>query len=186
MLQADQLMGQPGDRVALAAAGGVLDEVAFSRTIFRGIGEQVPHHVELVISGPDLGFLPAAGLVILRLDHLGVVLQDVRQAFAGQHLAPQVVGLDSVGVGRVAGPVVPAEIERQEPRCLAFQVCAEAHLVVVHREMGHTAAELEQLLAWVAVSLVLFDGVIDGLFGQTVLQFEREHRQAVDEQCDVQ
>ena len=45
MLKTDQLMGQPGDRVALAAAGGVLDEVAFSRTVFRSIGEQMPHHI---------------------------------------------------------------------------------------------------------------------------------------------
>ena len=91
-----------------------------------------------------------------------------------------------LGVGRVAGPVVPPEVERQEPRPLAFQVGAESHLVVVHCEMSNAAAELEQLLARIAIPLVLLDGVIDGLLGQAVLQLEREYRQAVDEQRDVQ
>jgi hypothetical protein len=44
------------------------------------------------------------------------------------------------------------------------------------------AAELEELLARVAVALVLLDGVLDGLLGEAVLQLEGDQRQAVDEE----
>ena len=186
MLQADQLMGQPGDRVALAAARGMLDEVTLPGAVLRHIGKQAPNHIKLMVAGPDLGLLLAPGLVVFRLDHLGVVLQDVRQALAREYPAPQVVGLDPVRIGRIAGAVIPSAVERQEPRCLAFQVGAETDLIVVHGEMRHTAAELKQLLPRVAVPLVLLDGIIGGLLRQAVLQFEGEHGQAVDEQYDIQ
>ena len=60
------------------------------------------------------------------------------------------------------------------------------HLVLVHREVGHAAAQLEQLLARVAVVLVLLDGIGHGLLRQVVLQLEGEDRQPVDEEPDVE
>ena len=63
---------------------------------------------------------------------------------------------------------------------------AEHHLRVIDGEMNHAAAEFEQLLARVAVALVLLDGVFDRLLGQAVLEFERRDRQAVDEQRQVE
>ena len=117
---------------------------------------------------------------------MGVVLQDVGQALAREHLAPQIVGLDPARVGRVAGTVVPAAVEGQEPRRLALEVGAEEHLVLVQREVGHAAAELEQLLARVAILLVLPGRVLHRLLGEGVLQLEGEDRQAVDEEADIQ
>ena len=101
-------------------------------------------------------------------------------------LLPEVVGLEAVRVGRVAGAVVPALVERQEPGRLALQVRAEPHLVIVDGEVDHAAAELEQHLPRVAVALVLLDGVLDRLLGQAVLQLEGGDRQAVDEQREVE
>ncbi len=82
LLEADQLVGEPGDRVRLAAAGRVLDQVALPGAVRRGVGEQLPHHVELVVAREDLDALLLAGLLVLRLDDLGVVLEDVGQAVA--------------------------------------------------------------------------------------------------------
>ena len=73
----------------------------------------------------------------------------------GEQALPQVVGLQPIGVGRIAGAVVPAKVEGQEPRALAFQVRAEPHLVVIHCEVDDAATELEELLARIAVALVL-------------------------------
>ena len=56
-LQADQLVGQPGDRVRLAAAGRVLDQVAPAGAVRLGVGEQLAHHVELVVAREDLDAL---------------------------------------------------------------------------------------------------------------------------------
>ena len=69
---------------------------------------------------------------------------------------------------------------------MPLQLGAHPHLAVVHREVHHAAAELEQQLARVAVALVLLDGVLDRLLGQAVLQLEGGDRQAVDEQAQVE
>ncbi len=184
--KADELVRKPGNRVRLAAARRVLDQIAPARAAHLRVGEQPAQHVELVIARPDLEPLLPAGLVVPGLDDLRVVLEDVGQARAGEHALPQVVGLQPVGVGRVAGAVAPALVERQEPRALAVQVRTEAHLVVVHRKVHHAAPELEQPLARVAVALVLLDGVFDRLLGQAVLQLEGGDGQTVDEQRHVQ
>ena len=80
--QADQLVRQPGDRVALAAAGRVLDQVAPARAVLGRVGQELAHHVELVVAREDLVALLLAGLLVLALDDLGVVLEDVGQAVA--------------------------------------------------------------------------------------------------------
>ena len=63
---------------------------------------------------------------------------------------------------------------------------AEHRLRVIHREVDHAAAEFEQLLAWITIALVLLDRVFDGLLGQAVLELERRHWQAVDEQRQIE
>ena len=60
---------------------------------------------------------------------------------------------------------------------------AELHLVVVHGEVRYAAAELEQLLAGIAITLVLLYRICGCLLGETVLQLERDDRQSVDEQA---
>ena len=184
--ESDELVRKPRDGVALAASGGVLDEVAVPGAAGAGVGEQVLHCVDLVVARPDLGLLPFAGLLVLRLHDLSVVLEDIGQALAGQHLAPQVVGLEPVRVRRVARAVVPPAIEGQEPRCLALEVRAETHLVLVDREVRNASAELEQLLARIAVLAVLPHSIVHGLLRQVVLQLQGEDRQSVDEEPNVE
>ena len=82
LLQADELVRQPGDRVGLAAARRVLDQVALPGAVRRRVGQQLAHHVELVVAREDLRLLLLAGLLVLLLDDLGVVLEDVGQARA--------------------------------------------------------------------------------------------------------
>ena len=179
-------MREPRDGVGLAAPGRVLDQVAPARAVLASVGQELANHIELVEARPDLGRLLLAGLLVLGLDDLGVVLEDVGQAIARQDALPQVVGHEAVRVRRVPRAVIPALIEGQEPRGLPLQVRTEAHRLIVHREVRHAAAELEELLARIAVQHVLLDGVGDGLLGETVLQLERGHRQAVDEQPHVE
>ena len=99
---------------------------------------------------------------------------------------PEVVGHQAIGVGRVAGAVVVAQVERQEPGRLAFQVGAHLHALVVDGEVDDAAAELKQALARVAVALVLLHSIVDGLLGEVVLELEGGDGQAVDEQAHVE
>ena len=185
-LQADELVREPGDGVRLAAARRVLDQVALARAVGAHVGQRLPHHAELVVARPHLLALLLAGARVLLLDDLRVVLEDVGQPRRGEHLFPEVVGLEAVRVGRVARAVVVALVEGQEPRALARKLGAHPHLAVVHREVHHAAAELEQPLARVAVALVLLDGILDRLLGEAVLQLEGGDGQAVDEQAQVE
>src|SRR5262249_51222434 len=60
----DELVGQPGNGVALATARRVLDQVTSSCAVLADVGEELPHHVELVEARPDLRFpLPTGPLV---------------------------------------------------------------------------------------------------------------------------
>ena len=186
LFQPDQLVGQPCDRKALPAARRVLDQITLPRAAGSRVGQELAHRVDLVIARPDLDspLLPCLG--VLRFHDLGVVLQDVGQAPAGQHLAPQVVRPQAVGVGRVSRTVVPTPVEGQEPGGLSLEMGAEMDLVLVHREVGRATAELEELLARVAVLPVLLHGVAHRLLGEAVLEFEGEDRKTVDEESDVE
>ena len=57
---------------------------------------------------------------------------------------------------------------------------------VVHGEVDHAPAEVEEELLGVPVPLVLLDRVVDGLLGQAILELERGDGQAVDEEAQVQ
>ena len=82
--QPDELVGQPGDRVGLAAAGRMLDQIPLADAMPAGVRQQLPDHVELVIARKNLDRLLLARLLVLELDDLGVVLDDVGQAVASQ------------------------------------------------------------------------------------------------------
>ena len=63
---------------------------------------------------------------------------------------------------------------------------AHLDLGVVDRKVHRAATETKLALLRIAVAPVLLDRVTDGLFGQAVFQLERRHRQAVDEQAEVE
>ena len=95
--EADELVRQPGNGVALAAAGRVLDQVALARTVLPGVGQELSHHVELVVAREDLHCASSSpGLLVLLLDDLGVVLEDVGQPCRREDALPEVVGLEAV------------------------------------------------------------------------------------------
>ena len=125
LLQPNELVSQPSDRVGLATARRVLDEILGAHSPAGRVGQQLAHHVQLVIARPYLLSPLASGLVVPRLHDLSVVLDDVGEPIAGENLLPQVIGLEAIGVWTVALAVIPALVERQEPGLLAPQVGAE-------------------------------------------------------------
>jgi hypothetical protein len=60
-LEADELVGQPGNGIGLAAAGRVLDQVAPARAVGPHGGQRLPHDVKLMVARPDLLALLLAG-----------------------------------------------------------------------------------------------------------------------------
>ena len=67
----------------------------------------------------------SSGSIVSFLHLLGIIFDDVGEALTCKRLPPKVVGLDPIGIGRVAGAVVPSFVEREEPGVLPPQVGAE-------------------------------------------------------------
>ena len=139
-----------------------------------------------MVARPDLGPGFAAGFLVLCGENLGVVLQNVGQAFTGENLSPHVIGFQTIGIWWIARAVVPPLVEGQKPRRLAPQVRAEFHLVFINGKVDHAPAQLEERVVRVAVASILLNGVVHRLLGEVVLQLEGCNRQTVDEQSEVQ
>ena len=58
----------------------MLDQVALACAVRDHIGQELPHHVKLMVAREDLLALLLAGLRIHFLDDLRVILKDIGQA----------------------------------------------------------------------------------------------------------
>src|SRR6266852_2859167 len=82
----------------------MLNEIPPPRSMCGDIGEQPAYYIELVIAGEDLLAPELACLPVLFLDDLGVVLQNVREASRSEDFFPEIIGLEAIGVRRIARP----------------------------------------------------------------------------------
>ena len=104
-VQAGEAVGKPGDGVALAAAGRVLDQVVVPDALGARVGLGLAHAVELVVAREDHRLAAhrlAAELPLVDLE-VQEAREDVHEAVARQDLLPEVGGLVAGGVWRVAG-----------------------------------------------------------------------------------
>ena len=93
IVQHRELVGQPGDGEALAAAGRVLDQVAPAGAVVSCVAHKAAHAVELLVAGKDqvapAGLAPALVLALNLVDELA---DEVEHAVPGPDLLPQVIG----------------------------------------------------------------------------------------------
>ena len=68
IVQAGKSVGKPGNGIGLTGTGAVLNEIVLTGAVGLYIGQQLGHHIQLVIPGEDhpLG-LHLAGLFVLLL-----------------------------------------------------------------------------------------------------------------------
>jgi len=98
--------------------------------------------------------------------------QEVHPDIARPDALPEVRGLVTGRVFRVAGGSAVAEVEREEGGFGAGKAGGHVDLVGIDGEVDEGALfEGEDLFARVAISAVLPLGVLDGLGGELVLEF---------------
>ena len=137
VVQASQAVRQPGNFVALAAAGGVLDQVVVADTLLLRVGFQAADGDKLVIAWEDHGFFSD----FLVADHFLFDLevdesaQDVEKGITLPDFLPQIGGLIAVWVIGVAGPGVASLVERQEEGLGAFKPGRHPDDIGIDREM---------------------------------------------------
>ena len=189
VVQHRELVGQPRDGEALAAAGRVLHEVALAGAVVARVAHEPAHAVELLVAREyqvtRAGLAPA---VVLGLDLVDELADEVEDAVAGPDLLPQVVGRETGPGGRdrrVARAAVAPSVEGQESGLRPREAGGHEHLLGVDREVGEAAGVAEERLAGVAVLAVLADGVADILAVEGVLELGREDGDAVEEEREV-
>src|SRR5712664_1635568 len=152
-------MREPGDREALAAAGGVLDQIALTCSVASSVGDQLAHGIELLVAGKDEETLAGlAAPVILLLDLVDELADEVEHAVASPDVLPEVArGVAFLGRrdGRVPGPAEAPLVERKEHGLPPSKARGDEHQLRIHREVGQAPAVGEQRLARVAINLVL-------------------------------
>ena len=170
----------------------MLNEIVSAGAVGLHIGQQLGHHVQLMIPGEDhaLGF-DFAGLFVPLLLQMEVFLQDLQQAILAQHVLPQVGGVIAVRVDGVApaahvsGPIA-ALVERQKIGLGSFQPGGHVHIGQVHSKVNeHAIFELENRVLARPIESILLDGVGGVLPGELAFQLHRHHRDAVEEQDNV-
>ena len=195
VVQRRELVGQPRDRVGLAGAGRVLDEVGVAGALHPRRGDELGHRLPLVEAGEDQPFLGRLLAVLGDLLHpfeVNEAAEDVQPRVALQHPFPEVRRAVAEFVRRVAGCAVVAEVERQEAGRAAGQLGRHVDLIGADREVNQRPAlEGEQRLGLLGrrvlrrpVLAVLGDGVLHRL-GEVGLQLGGGDRDAVDEEHEV-
>jgi len=150
------------------------------------IGQEIADDLELLVARKIERFLALPGLVFFHRE-LGVVLDDVGEAVAGEDLLPEVGALVAVGIHRIAFALAVGEslVEGNEVGRFAIHLRRHPHFIRIHGEVDEAALELEQGLLRVAVVAVLLPGVVDVLACPRVLEFQRRERQTVEENHHV-
>ena len=181
VVERGQAVGQPGQRVRLAGTGRVLHQVVVPGALLASGGGEGEHGVPLVEPGEDhrcRRLRPLRG----RLD-VHEPVEEVEPGVALPHPLPQVGGAVPVGVRRVPAAEVVAPVEGQEAGRLARQPGRHRHPLGVDREVDDRPPQ--ERVRGVAIAAVLLDRLVDALPGDGVLQLGRGHRDAVDEQAQV-
>ena len=167
IVQGGELVSEPGDGEALAAAGGVLDQIALSNPAAARVGDQPAHAVELLVTREDQVPPPRlAARLVFFLHLMDELAHQVEDAVARPGFLPQVVG-GVAGVGRwdgwVAGAAELASVEGQKAGLRPGEVSGDVDQVRVDGEVRETAAVGEQRFPWIAAGPVLPNRVLDGL-----------------------
>ena len=192
IVQVAQEVGRPGDRLCLAAARRVLNQVLLARSFFQHFGQQVTSYVKLMETGED--DLLDVFLFVTLGDQ--ITAKDVQPAISLPNILPEVGRLVPVRVCRVAFPTVlprpvAALVEGQEVGSRSGQPGCHLHLAATDGEMHQcTAGEREQRLRVLAfgvgysVEAILVNRIVNVL-GEVGFQFDRGHGDAVEEKNQV-
>ena len=180
--QRGQPVSRPRNGVGLAASGAVLDQVIMPRSVLSDIGQQLAHHIQLMIARKNQRFAVFQIHKLLDNVHHTVLLKDI---------LPQIrcrvtVWVCRIPLAAVVSGSVGALVKGQEIGVLSGELCGHPHLGVIHAEIGQNAlVELEAKLPRVTVIHPLPLGIVHRLAGVLIFQFKGEHRDAVKHQHHV-
>ena len=185
-----ELVGEPGYGVALPRAGGVLDEIALARAPGAGVGHESANAVQLLVAGKeDEALARLAAAIVLLLDLLDELPKELEDRVASPGLLPEIRGRIAAAGGRdrrIAGSAKAAFIEGKKASLLALELGSHVDEVRIDREMGEAAAVGEEVLAGIAVALILGDRVLYALARHRIFELRSEDGQTVYKNREIE
>lgn len=140
-----------------------------------------------MIAGKDQAFDPGLfAIFILFFIFVNEVLNEVEDAITRPDLFPEIGGGKAFEAGRVACALLVAAVEGDETGGGAFEFGGEVDEVGIDGEVGEAAAEGEERFTRIAVLPVLFDGVLHGLTGERIFEFDCEDGDAIEEDGGIE
>ena len=188
IVQVGQKVRRPGNRIGLAAARAVLDQVFMPCPLGQHGGLQLARGIELVVARED----EARHLLLAVALGDEVAAHDLQPAVALPHLLPQVGRAVACGVGRVARTAVIALVEGQKARGGALQARGHHHCAVAHGKVDQRTTRKVQQWLGKRPALGFGDAVKAVLVHRRVhvlrevgFELRRGHGDAVQEQHQV-
>src|SRR5438093_9107244 len=145
-MQGRELMCQPRDRVALPAAGGMLNQIMLTRSVFARLRDQTPHAIELVIARKDQYLLfafPAGAVLFFLFGLMDEAANQIQHAVGVPHLFPKIRRRITVTDRWIARAAMLPLVERQKFRRWALQARRCVNQIGINREMRDASAKTE-------------------------------------------
>ena len=189
---------RPRDRIRLARARAVLNEVVVARPVFRHVRERLADRVELMKARKNEPLLlfrlfgsVRQNLLLLFDLKVNELLQNIRHTVARKDVFPEIRRRISVRVRRIARAPVPARalaplIERQKERLLPFKPRRRPDFRMIDRKITQDPlVEQETDLPGITVIHPLPLSVINSLPSVLILQLKRKYWNAVQNEYHV-
>src|SRR5690606_24273814 len=123
VVQRSELVCQPRDGEALAAACTVLDQIAMPCSALTRIRDQPPYRVQLVITRNDEAlFTRFLAFVIFDFDDLNKLIEQIQHTVFRPDVFPEIGGGEVIVARWVARAVVAPAIEREKERLIPAQM----------------------------------------------------------------
>ena len=175
----------------------MLDQIVGANAVLPNIRHNLSHHIILMVPGENHLFLS---------DHLGYAvfndfllffdignesMDQIHQAVTLKNFLPQIAGNIPIGIMRITSTTghtgtIGTRVEGQETGIVVCKLCGHPCFIKVNCEVDQeTMIQSECKFLGAAVVLELVDGTDIVLTCQLVLQFQGNHRNAVDRQHHI-
>lgn len=197
VVQRREAIGGPRDRVRLAAACRMFDEITAPDAVFLYVGYQPFDHVVLMKAREndlclfDFSRDAVFDDLVFFFDVGYKPVTEIEQRLPFKHSFPKIRSRVAVGVGGIALAAVDARavgtlVERHKIGCAVFELSGHPRFVVIESKIDQKAViGSETEFFAVAVRLVLHDSVFVILSGELAFEFERDNGYAVERQHHV-
>ena len=119
----------------------MLNQIGLTNPVLFCMGDQLPHHIQLVITRKKQRSLTQHIFATAIQPHK--MLDDIGHALLAEHLLPQIGTFMAVRIGWIPCTKIIALVEGQEKRTPARQPGSHINLICIHCHMHQATPEMQ-------------------------------------------